>query len=437
MGTRKYLSADGLIKIVQHSLLRERFRVMRDPTYSWKDCIMSGLAVFGFKMPSLLQFEKDKDSEPWLRRNLRTLYGVEAAPSDTTMRERLDNISARQLRQPFKKIFAYLQRGKVLEAYRYLDGYHIISLDGTGQFVSEKVYCECCCEKHHRNGRVEYYHQMLGAVLVHPERREVIPLAPEPIVKGDGNTKNDCERNAAKRLLSDLRREHPHLKVLIVEDGLASNFPHLSLLDTLNMQYVIGVKPGDHKYLFDWMKDLKPMLHEYTDDVGTHHEFRVYTHVPLNDANHEYRVNVLDYWETKKDGRKQHFSWVTKLSLTSENVYQVMRAGRSRWKIENETFNTLKNQGYNFEHNYGHGYKNLCSVMTMLMMLAFLIDQVQQLCCKVYQKARSHVGTLSRFFEKIRNRIDIAVWDNWHHLLTFIGDPESRPPPIRTGYIIA
>ena len=93
MGVRKYLSADGLIKIVQHSLLREKFRVINNPRYSWKDCIMSGLAVFGLKMPSLLQFEKDKDSEPWLRRNLRTLYGVESAPSDTTMRERLDEIS--------------------------------------------------------------------------------------------------------------------------------------------------------------------------------------------------------------------------------------------------------------------------------------------------------------------------------------------------------
>ena len=415
MGIRKHLSADGLIKIVHHSILKEKFKDLKNPTYTWKDCIMSALAVFGFKMPSLLQFEKDKDSEPWLRRNLRTLYGVEEAPSDTTIRERLDTISPSQLRRPFKKIFACLQRGKVLEAYRYLEGYHIISLDGTGQFSSEKVHCECCCEKHHRNGRVEYYHQMLGAVLIHPERREVIPLAPEPIVKGDGTTKNDCERNAAKRLLSDLRREHPHLKVLIVEDGLASNFPHLSLLDSLNMQYVIGVKSGDHKYLFHWIKDLKPMVHEYTDNVGTQHQFHAYTDVPLNDANYDYRVNVLEYWETKKDGRKQYFSWVTKFALTPENVYQVMRAGRARWKIENETFNTLKNQGYNFEHNYGHGYKNLCSVMTMLMMLTFLIDQVQQLCCKVYQKARKHVGTLRRLFEKIQNRIDIAVWDDWHH----------------------
>jgi len=436
VGIRKYLSADGLVKIVQHSLLREKFKELKNPIYSWQDCIMSGLAVFGFKMPSLLQFEKDKASEPILRRNLRTLYGVKEAPSDTTMRERLDTISPRQLRQPFKKIFAYLQRGKALEAYRYLDGYHIISLDGTGQFSSEKVHCECCCEKHHRNGRVEYYHHMLGAVMVHPELREVIPLAPEPIIKGDGDTKNDCERNAAKRLLSDLRREHPHLKVLIVEDALASNFPHLSLLDSLEMQYVIGVKQGDHAYLFDWIKDLKPTVHQMTDEQGTHHKFHTYKDIPLNDANYGYRVNVLEYWETKKDGRKQYFSWVTKLELTPENVYQVMRAGRSRWKIENETFNTLKNQGYNFQHNYGHGYKNLCSVMTMLMMLAFLIDQVQKLCCKVYQKARKHAGRLTTLFERVRALTGFGVFNSWQHLLTFIGDPASRPPPPEEGGLL-
>ena len=113
-----------------------------------------------------------------------------------------------------------------------------------------------------------------------------------------------------------------------------------------------------------------------------------------------------------------------------------MRAGRSRWRIENETFNTLKNQGYNFEHNYGHGNKNLCSVMTMLMMLAFLIDQVQKLCCKVYQKARKHVGTLRGLFEKVRNRIDIAVWDSWHALYTFIGDVSARPPLGEKGWLI-
>jgi hypothetical protein len=113
-----------------------------------------------------------------------------------------------------------------------------------------------------------------------------------------------------------------------------------------------------------------------------------------------------------------------------------MRAARSRWRIENETFNTLKNQGYNFEHNYGHGYKNLCSVMTMLMMLAFLIDQVQQLCCKVYQQARKHTRRLTTLFEPVRTFISIGVFNSWHQLYTFIGVPASRPPPGEIGWLI-
>src|SRR3990167_2152313 len=433
---RKHLSADGLHQIVRHSFDREKLPSYPKSTISWQDCIMSGLAVFGLKFPSLLQFENEK-WDAVIKRNLTTLYRIKNVPSDTCMRERLDMLLPRQFRRAFKTIFAYLQRGKQLERFKFLNSHYLLSIDGTGHFSSDTIHCKNCCIKKHRDGTETYYHQMLGAAIVHPDEKVVIPLAPEPIVKGDGDQKNDCERNACKRLLNDLRREHPHLKLIIVEDGLASNYPHLSLLDSLNMQYIIGVKPGDHACLFDWIKDLKPTVHEQTDDNGTKHTFHAYTNVPLNDANSGYRVNVLEYWETKKDGRKQHFNWVTKLELTSENVYQVMRAGRSRWKIENETFNTLKNQGYNFEHNYGHGYKNLCSVMTMLMMLAFLIDQVQQLCCKVYQKARKHVGTLRGLFEKVRNRIDIGVWESWHHLYTFIGDPSSRPPPIGSGWLIA
>ena len=136
---------------------------------------MSGLAIFGFKCSSLLQFEKQKSSEAMIHRNLRTLYKVDKAPSDTCLRECLDRVSPRQLRKPFKKIFAYLQRGKALESFRFLGGRYIISIDGTGQYSSKKVHCENCCEKHHRNGEILYYHHMLGAALVHPEQSVVIP----------------------------------------------------------------------------------------------------------------------------------------------------------------------------------------------------------------------------------------------------------------------
>ena len=81
------------------------------------------------------------------------------------------------------------------------------------------------------------------------------------------------------------------------------------------------------------------------------------------------------------------FAWVTDIEITDDNVFELMRGARARWKIENETFNTLKNQGYHFEHNFGHGNKNLSNVFANMMLLAFLIDQVQELCCPVFQKA--------------------------------------------------
>jgi hypothetical protein len=115
------------------------------------------------------------------------------------------------------------------------------------------VHCPQCGEKHHRNGTTTYDHQMLGAVLVHPDHSAVFPLAPEPILKQDGARKNDCERNAAKRRLADLRRAHPHLKLIVVEDGLASNTPHIRQLQALDLRFILGAKQNDHTDLFDWV----------------------------------------------------------------------------------------------------------------------------------------------------------------------------------------
>jgi hypothetical protein len=168
----------------------------------------------------VLEFDEERQEES-VRHNLSRLYGVERAPCDTQLREILDPVDPRQLRPAYKALFAQLQRGKGLAPYAYLEGYYLLSIDGTGMFCSSTISCPECCIKHARSGEVSYYHQLLGAVIVHPEQRVVIPLAPEPITRQDGASKNDCERNAAKRLLSALRREHPHLKLIVVEDGLA------------------------------------------------------------------------------------------------------------------------------------------------------------------------------------------------------------------------
>lgn len=424
-GSRKHLSAEGLLKVA-----RRKFAAIPDAEgneIALVDHLMSGLALFGLKYPSLLQFEHDQREEETTRANLKALYGIERVPSDTRFRERLDEVEPFRLRPLYKEFLSLLQRGKGLEGFAYLDGHYLLSLDGTGYFSSPTIHCAQCGEKHHRNGTTTYYHQMLGAVLVHPDHKAVFPLAPEPILKQDGAKKNDCERNAAKRLLSDLRREHPHLKLIIIEDALASNAPHIRHLQALEFRYILGAKQSDHKFLFDWVEASEQTAEvTLSGEQGYRHRFRYLNKAPLNDANFELEVNFLEYWEHAPDGTVTHFAWVTDIPIDETNLMTLMRGGRARWKIENETFNTLKNQGYHFEHNFGHGHQHLSTVLMHLMMLAFLIDQIQQHGCRLFQAALSAAKTKSRLWRKLRTRFDLCLIPDWETLYRSI----ISPPPI-------
>jgi hypothetical protein len=244
----------------------------------------------------------------------------------------------------------------------------------------------------------------LGAAIVHPDHPEVVPLCPEPIIKQDGAQKNDCERNAAKRFLAHLHREHPRLPLIIVEDALSANAPHIQELRRYGFHFILGVKPGDHKFLFEHVAQAQTDgdTHEFeTTVLGVTHRFRFLNDVPLNESHPEVRVNFLEYWEVQGD-HVQHFTWITDFTITTANAYALMRGGRARWKIENETFNTLKNQGYHFEHNFGHGQCHLSVNFAMLMMLAFAVDQAQQLACQFFQAAWQQMGSKRRLWERLR-----------------------------------
>jgi hypothetical protein len=305
-----------------------------------------------------------------------------------------------------------------------------LSIDGTGDFSSTEVHCENCCEKYHKNGSITYYHQLLGAAIVHPDSKVVLPLAPEPILKQDGAQKNDCERNASKRFLETLRREHPYLKLIVVEDGLSSNCPHIKTLEFLGFSYILSVKPGDHKNLFEWLEGESCVIHESIEPQGTMHRFKFINQAPLNEANFECKVNFVEYWEIKKE-HTQHFSWITDLTITKQNVFAIMRGGRARWRIENETFNTLKNQGYHFSHNFGHGYQHLHSVFSMLMMLAFLIDQTQALCCPLFKKAWAKMHSKIELWERIKSIFLLFYVKNWQTMFDAIANGMK---PVMVGY---
>jgi len=195
------------------------------------------------------------------------------------------------------------------------------------------------------------------------------------------------------------------------------------------MHYIIGVKPGDHAWLFDYVNSSQCVIHETTDEQEYRHQFRFINDAPLNESNEDCRVNFIEYTEISPKGKKKTFSWITDLALSKDNVFSIMRAGRSRWRIENETFNTLKNQGYQFEHNFGHGYKHLSQIFATLMLLAFSIDQIQEMACKRFKKALKKVGRRSYLWARIMAVLFSFVIKSWESLYDGIADilPDDRP----------
>ena len=405
---RKHLNADALLKTVHidfKKIPEYRPGKIDIPMY---DALMSAFAMFSLKDSSLLAFDERRKDDACLM-NLQSVYGIGTVPCDTTMREIIDPVNPKLFSKAFKTVFSKLQRGGALSPMKYIQGHYLLSVDGTGFFSSPKLNSEACLEKKDKEtGKVtSYYQQLLAAAIVHPDFKEVIPLMPEMIVKQDGATKNDCERNACKRFFVQLRKDHPHLPLCVIEDALSSNVPHIKSLEKHNLRYILGVKPGDHTFLFDYVNSdsQKEQVIEFEcpDEKNTQitHRYRFINNVPLNKSNQDVRVNFIEYWEISKKKTK-HFSWITDFEITQENAYEIMRGGRVRWKIENETFNTLKNQGYHFGHNFGLGKKNLSGVFATLMMLAFLVDQTQQLTCNLFRSVWRKLGTKRALWERMR-----------------------------------
>jgi hypothetical protein len=398
---RKHRSADALVQLV-----RSGFADIPDPRgadvdISLTDTLMSAFAMCSLKAPSLLACDKERAEG-----NLHTIYGIPRVPCDPDMRERLDPLSPQWLRPVFKSVLRQLQRGQALEERVLLDGHDLFALDGTGYCSSTTIHGAACLHTVHRNGSVTYAPQLLGAAIIHPDVRTVIPLMPEPIGQDAGTDKTDCDRHAAKRLVVKLRQDHPPLKCLVTDDSLSSNAPHIETLQPHDLHEILGVTEGDHTFVFQQIQAAEQAGRVTYDErhnraVGVLHRFRLVKDGPLKASHVDVRVNVIEYWEVGA-AKGQPFSGVTNLRVSTRNVFHRMRGGRARWKIEHETFTTLKNQGYHFEHHDGHGEQHRSVVCAMLMRLALLVDQTQQLCGALFQAVWAKLGSKRLVWERMR-----------------------------------
>lgn len=390
------------------------------------DFLQSAFAMFHLKDPSLHQYRLNY---PEREANLKRIYDIKSLHSDAAMREALDGIDPDSIRDCFRIPLQVLEQEGVVKEYRVLGQYTCLLFDGTEHYCSAHTPCEHCLSKVHRNKKGEvtrttYHHQALAAVMAHPGNKEVFPLVCEPIVKQDGQVKNDCEINAAKRLLPAVRKLLPlgQYELLGVFDGLYPNGPMIRLLGECNMRFIIGIQEG---YVLVQVEKLKErgalQVREWTNEKGEKCVARWYNKLILNGENQDINVNYFEYEQFDLQGARTYFNaWITDIDVSEERIQELVCIGRSRWKIENETFNTLKNQGYNLEHSYGHGKKYLASNFMVLTFLAFLVDQITQRLDRAFDRAFRYCKTKKNLWEKVRQVFDLLPCMSMNVIYRFV-----------------
>jgi hypothetical protein len=390
------------------------------------DYLQSAFAMFHLKDPSLHHYRLNY---PEREANLKRVYGIEYLPSDSALREAIDGINPYDLRNSFKAPLQELEKQGITDEYLVLGRYLCLLFDGTKHYCSCSSACEHCLTKVHRNKKGEvtkttYHHQALAGVMAHPSHKEVFPVACEAIVRQDGQTKNDCEINAAKRLLPAVRELLPkeQYSLLGVFDGLYPNGPMLRLLAECEMSFVIGIQEG---YVLVQVEKLKKddalNVRQWTTGAGDTCIARWHNGLIINGQNLDIEVNYFEFEQFDRQGARTYFnSWITDIEVVQDNVEELVRIGRTRWKVENETFNTLKNQGYHLEHSYGHGEKNLATNFMQLTFLAFLVDQIAQRIDNAFQRALAYCKTKKRLWEKVRQVFDLLPCMSMNVIYRFI-----------------
>jgi hypothetical protein len=402
-------------------------------SYSMGDIGMAAFSVFFMQSPSFLAHQR-RFEEGYGRSNCESLFGLSKIPSDNHIRDMLDPASPELLHPVFDAVIEELgQVPSGLDAFRRLDGHTLIALDGTECHCSKKIHCPRCSTRLRGKGETEYYHAMLAATLVAPGHDKVIPLPPEFITPQNGAEKQDCENNAAKRwLAAHGRRYAAILNPIYLGDDLFSRQPLCEAVLKTGGHFIFVCKPSSHSTIEEYLTGIDLPSVEVTVKRGKErfiHRHRWLCDLPLRGGNDALRVNWFDIEIINPAGKTTYRnSFVTDLPVSPENIVELAACGRARWKIENETFNVLKNNGYNLEHNFGHGKINLAATLASLNLLAFAVHTVCDIADQLWQNARQKLGPRYNFFSKLAAITAYLIFTSWDDLLLTLAF--AKPPPL-------
>jgi hypothetical protein len=421
----------------------ERFpdrRTGRNTRYTMRDIGLSAFGVFFCQSPSFLSHQAMMQQLRGIN-NANTLFGVQVLPTDNHIRTLLDAVDPQNLHEVYRSTFAYLQHQGVVERFRSFGNALLVAVDGTGYFRSEALPCPQCSVAHHADGRVVYTHAALMAAVVKPGMPQVLALEPEFITPQEGHQKQDCESAAALRWIGRRGAGLSRLGVTLLGDDLYACTPIIRQALAQKLDYIFVAKESSHPYLYEELQSFAQLpggveVLETTQGHGAKRRrltYRFVNGVPLTADASALPVNWVQR-VMRDDSGKITFrvEFVTSHEITAENVASLVQAGRCRWKIENEDFNTLKTKGYHFEHNFGHGKKYLAQTLLSLNILAFLFHTVLELLDERCTTLRALLPRRDTFFQHVDTLVQYLPFADWQSLLEFMIRARREgpgPPP--------
>lgn len=398
-------------------------RTGKNTRYGMEDAALSAFSVFFTQTPSFLAYQRMMEGSKG-KSNAQSLFGVHQIPSDNHIRDLLDPVKPEQVFAVFEEILQVLEQQGQLADFRSFADTLLIALDGTEYFGSSQVHCRQCSIRSLKSGEAHYFHSVITPVIVCPGQAQVIPLVPEFIVPQDGHDLQDCENAAAKRWLSQHGERYSALNVTVLGDDLYCHQPLCQQLLAQQFNFILVCRPESHPTLYEHLEgiDLPTVkTKRWTGKVEETYTYRYLNAVPLKDSDNALLVNWCELTVSHPDGKVVYKnSFATNHLITYETVVEIVLAGRTRWKVENENNNTLKTKGYNLEHNFGHGKQHLASFLATLNILSLLFHTLLNLLDEKYKLLRSHLPTRKTFFDDLRALTRYLYFDSWDHLLTFM-----------------
>ena len=368
------------------------------------------------------------------KNNANSLFGVHEIPTDDQIRNVLDTLSVEDLHLLYGYFFVLLQafeREGYLEQFRIkeLGNTLLVAIDGTDHFSSGVLFCDQCKTHTHADGSITYSHSMLNPAIVAPHKKGIaISLAPEFIINSDGKTKQDCELTAAKRLLARDKSQFSKRNVTIIADDLYAHEPFCREVLLAGCHFIFVCKPESHKTVYAWCKGIRgEKIVDFFDGKRQLRATYEYVRgVPLREKTKKKEepllVNFVEVTITERKTEKQlyHNAFITDHPLTEKTIAAIVDSGRAKWRTENENNNQLKNYGYYLEHNFGHGTKQLASVLTTMILLSFQMHTILSFSDHQYEAIRIKLASKQVFFRDVSALTKYFPFANFEQLTEFM-----------------